>query len=107
MKKEVTLQFKYGHSSWTVYSHSEWKYETFVRVYKLGDTIGMKYFMDHVITEITDDHIIFEYKDDKQILTREEPIHIETEIEGREWSDGCVYEGDDYSTDVSWIDPQE
>lgn len=24
-------------------------------------------------------------------------------LEGREWSDGCVYDGDDYSIDVVWL----
>ena len=103
MEKEVTLQIQYGHCSWTVYTEGDWKYETFERTYKVGDKLGVKHFHDHVITEITDDQITLVDGDDTQILTHDKPLQVYTEIEGREWSDGCVYDGDDYSTEVRWI----
>ena len=103
MQQEVTLHFKYGHKHWTVYSSSEWEYETLERTYHLGDILQMQGFFAHKITEITDDRIVIEFYEEKYILTRDEPIHMFSEIEGREWSDGCVYDGDDYSIDLTWI----
>ena len=104
MEKEVKLKIQFGWCSWTVYTRGDWKYETFERTFKVGDKLDIKHFRDHVITEIADDHITLVDGDDTQILTREKPLHVYTEIEGREWSDGCVYDGDDYTTDVFWID---
>lgn len=104
MEREVRLQIKHGHCHWTVYTRGDWEYETFERTYKLGDQLEMYGFYSHRITEITDDHIVIEFNDDKRILTHDEPIHMYTEIEGREWSDGCVYDGDDYSTELAWIE---
>ena len=103
MAQEVRLRFKYGHKHWTVYSSGEWEYETDERVYHLGDILQMQGFFGHKITEITDDHIVIEFYEEKYILTRDKPIHMFSEIEGREWSDGCVYDGNDYSIDISWI----
>ena len=31
-----------------------------------------------------------------------ETVRYTAEIEGREWSDGCVYDGDDYSLELTW-----
>ena len=37
-----------------------------------------------------------------QTLTPGGSLHFSAEIEGREWSDGCVYDGDEYSMTISW-----
>ena len=103
MEQEVRLQIRYGHRHWTVYTRGEWKYETFERVYKLGDILQIDGFYGYKITEISDARIVIEFYEEKYILTHDEPIHMFSEIEGREWSDGCVYDGDDYSTDIAWI----
>lgn len=106
MKQEVRLQIRYGHRHWTVYTRGEWEYETMERVYKLGDILQIDGFYGYKITEISDVHIVIEFYEEKYILTHDEPIHMFSEIEGREWSDGCVYDGDDYSTDVTWLNAE-
>ena len=104
MEQKVKLQIKHGRCHWTVYTRGEWEYdEPIEQEYKLGDQLKTFGFYDYRITEITDDHIVIESNDDKRILTHEKPVYIVTEIEGREWSDGCVYDGEDYSTDISWL----
>ena len=103
MEQEVRLQIRYGHRHWTVYTRGEWEYETMERVYKLGDILQIDGFYGYKITEISDVRIVIEFYEEKYILTHDEPIHMFSEIEGREWSDGCVYDGDDYSTDVTWL----
>ena len=104
MEQKVKLQIKHGRCHWTVYTRGEWEYdEPIEQDYKLGDQLKMFGFYDYRITEITDNHIVIEFNDDKRILTHEKPVYIITEIEGREWSDGCVYDGEDYSTEISWL----
>ena len=106
MEQEVRLQIRYGHRHWTVYTRGEWEYETIERVYKLGDILQIDGFYGYKITEISDVRIVIEFYEEKYILTHDEPIHMFSEIEGREWSDGCVYDGDDYSTDVTWLNAE-
>ena len=106
MEQEVRLQIRYGHRHWTVYTRGEWEYETIERVYKLGDILQIDGFYGYKITEISDVRIVIEFYEEKYVLTHDEPIHMFSEIEGREWSDGCVYDGDDYSTDVTWLNAE-
>ena len=106
MEQEVRLQIRYGHRHWTVYTRGEWEYETMERVYKLGDILQIDGFYGYKITDISDVRIVIEFYEEKYILTHDEPIHMFSEIEGREWSDGCVYDGDDYSTDVTWVNAE-
>lgn len=103
MTQEVKLQIQYGHRSWTVYKSDPWEYETIERVFKAGDKLEMVGFYGHQITEITDACIVIEFSEERYILTHDEPLHLFSKIEGREWSDGCVYDGDDYSIDVVWL----
>ena len=103
MDQIVKLQIKHGHRHWTVYTEGEWEYETFEREYKPGDELGMFGFYAHRIIEISDEQIVLEFNNEKFILTHDKPLHLFTEIEGREWSDGCVYDGDDYSIELSWL----
>ena len=35
-------------------------------------------------------------------LTPGETLKLSDTIEGREWSDGCVYDGDDYKLELTW-----
>ena len=48
-------------------------------------------------------HYGFElYLDEKKPLRPDQPLRLYTEIEGDEHSDGCVYDGDDYSLELTW-----
>ena len=46
--------------------------------------------------------ITFSFYEAVKLLTPGENIHFYSEIEGREWSDGCVYDSDEYYLDISW-----
>ena len=47
--------------------------------------------------------ILTTYGSDPRELTPGKSVGYLREVEGREWSDGCVYESDEYSITVTWI----
>ena len=63
-----------------------------------------KYFPNLVIEEIDDDRIVISEGTDgsKRVLTRQSSVSFHYEIEGREWSDGCVCDGSDYYAQIIW-----
>lgn len=54
------------------------------------------------IERIEADAITFCFYDEAKVLTKGGKIHFSNEVEGREYSDGCVYDGDDYTIRISW-----
>ena len=56
------------------------------------------------IEEIDDDRIVISEGTDgsKRVLTRQSSVSFHYEIEGREWSDGCVCDGSDYYAQIIW-----
>jgi len=60
-------------------------------------------FWGYEITSIKRDCITIEYYEKKYELRPDQPLHLYNEIEGREYSDGCVYDGDDYSLELTWV----
>ena len=100
---EITLHVKSGHKSWTVYSDGEWEYNEEDIVAKLGQ-LNIDGFWSYEITSIKKDCITIEYYNEKYELRPDNPLHLSKEIEGHEYSDGCVYDGDDYSLTLTWKD---
>ena len=100
---EITLHVKSGHKSWTVYSDGEWEYNEEDIVAKLGQ-LNIDGFWSYEITSIKKDCITIEYYNEKYELRPDKPLHLSKEIEGHEYSDGCVYDGDDYSLTLTWKD---
>ena len=98
---EVVLHVKSGHKSWSAYSDSEWKYKEEDIVAKRGQ-LNLDGFWNYEITSIKRDCITIDFYDEHYELRPGQPLHLYKEIEGREWSDGCVYDGDDYSLDLTW-----
>ena len=98
---EITLHAKSGHKSWTVYSDGEWTYNEEDIVAKLGP-LNIDGFWSYEITSIKKDCITIEYYNEKYELRPDKPLHLSKEIEGHEYSDGCVYDGDDYSLTLTW-----
>lgn len=99
---EITLHVKSGHKSWSTYSDGEWKYNEEDIVAKLG-RLNIDGFWSYEIISIKKDCITIGYNDKKYELRPDKPLHLSKEIEGREWSDGCVYDGDNYSLTLTWI----
>ena len=100
-EEEITLHVKSGHKSWTVYSDGDWKYTEEDIVAKRG-RLNLDGFWGYEITSIKRDCITIEYYDNKYEVRPDQPLHLYKEIEGREYSDGCVYGGDDYSLELTW-----
>ena len=63
-----------------------------------------KYFPLIVIKEIHKDRIIISdgNNGEEKVLTPDGNICFSYEIEGREWSDGCVCDGSDYYAQIIW-----
>lgn len=98
---KITLHVKSGHKSWTVYSDGEWEYNEEDIVAKLGQ-LNIDGFWSYEVTSIKKDCITIEYYNEKYELRPDKPLHLSKEIEGHEYSDGCVYDGDDYSLTLTW-----
>ena len=100
---EITLHVKSGHKSWTVYSDGDWKYCEEDLVAKLG-RLNLDGFWGYEITNIKQDCITIAYYDKKYEVRPGQPLHLHNSIEGDEHSDGCVYDGDDYSLELTWME---
>ncbi len=98
----VILHARHGHSSWSISRQGEWKYEEKDFEAKL-DRLPFTGFGDINIARIENDCItLTDYSNNVKELHPGETVHYTAEIEGREWSDGCVYDGDDYSLALTW-----
>jgi hypothetical protein len=96
------LHVKSGHKHWSVYSDGEWKYEEYDMEAKLG-TLGADGFWNYEITKITQKAITISFYNKTYTLTPDNPLDLPISvIEGHEYSDGCVYDGDDYSLELTW-----
>lgn len=98
---EITLHVKSGNKSWSVYSDGEWKYTEEDIIAKPG-RLNLDGFWGYEITSIKADCITIEYYDKKYEVRPNQPLHLRNSIDGREYSDGCVYDGDDYSLELTW-----
>ena len=98
---EIVLHVKNGHQSWSIGGSSDWEYTEEDIVAKRG-ALNITGFWSYEITRIKADCLTIEYYGDKYEVRPGQPLHLYKEIEGREWSDGCVYDGDDYTLDLSW-----
>ncbi len=92
---EVTLHARHGHSHWSVGSSGEWKYEESDFTACLG-RLSFAGFRAYEIIRITPDCITIGHYGETCELRPDAPLSLTSSIEGREWSDGCVYDGDDY-----------
>jgi len=98
----IMLHANYGHSRWSISSSGKWKYEESDFEAKL-DRLPFPGFGDINIARIEKDCItLTDYNGNVKELHPGESLHYSAEIEGREWSDGCVYDGDDYSLELTW-----
>ncbi len=97
----IMLHVKSGQKSWSVYSDGEWKYKEYDMEAKLG-TLNADGFWNYEITKITQEAITISFYDETYMLTPDQPLHLSKSIDGDEYSDGCVYDGDDYSLELTW-----
>ena len=95
---EITLHVKSGHKY-----VDGWKYEEKDIVARRG-TLNIAGFWRYEITSIKSDCITIEFYEEKYKVRPGEPLLLYKEIEGREWSDGCVYDSDEYNLELTWVD---
>ena len=99
---KVMLHAKSGHKHWSVYNDGEWKNEEYDIEAKLG-TLNIDGFWNYEITKITQKAITISYYNETYTLTPDNPLNLPlSTIEGHEYSDGCVYDGDAYSLELTW-----
>lgn len=99
---KVMLHAKSGHKHWSVYNDGEWKNEEYDIEAKLG-TLNIDGFWNYEITKITQEAITISYYNETYTLTPDNPLNLPlSTIEGHEYSDGCVYDGDAYSLELTW-----
>ncbi len=97
----IMLHVKSGHRHWSISSTGDWEYEEEDMQAKLG-SLGISGFWSYEITRITEDCITIEFYKERYELRPDQPLNLFSEIEGDERSDGCVYDGDDYSLELTW-----
>ena len=98
---QIVLHAKCGHSHWSISGNSDWEYKEEDIAAKRG-CLNLDGFWSYEITSIQADCITIEYYDKKYEVRPDKPLHLSKEIEGHEYSDGCVYDGDDYSLELTW-----
>ena len=101
-EQPIVLHAKYGHCHSVAYSERVWKYEESdleAKTGRLGVFIG---FYDLKVERIEGDKITLTRDGSTYVLTPGESLRFYAEIEGREWSDGCVYDSDEYSLTITW-----
>lgn len=97
----VRLHARYGHNHWSVGSSDKWEYCDRDIVAQLG-SLDFAGFSSFSIARIEKDCITLTARDDTYRLAPGDTLRLANEIDGREWSDGCVYDGDDYSLVLTW-----
>ena len=76
-------------------------WEEYDKEAKLG-ILGISGFFSYEITSIKQDLITIDYYDKHYEVRPGQPLKLYNEIEGREWSDGCVYDSDEYWLELKW-----
>lgn len=94
---EIMLHVRSGHSG----GSGGWSYQESDMVAKLGE-IHIPGFWCYEITDIQHNCITIEFYEEKYVVRPGQPLQLYNEIEGREWSDGCVYDSDEYNLTLTW-----
>ena len=99
----IILHARHGHQSWSIGGSSDWEYQEEDFEAKLGRLGCFTGFASLEVARIEKNCLTLTRWGEKAfLLTPGETLHFSAEIEGREWSDGCVYSGDDYTLELTW-----
>lgn len=99
--RPIRLHARHGHHEWSTGGSHPWEYHESDFTAQLGK-MDFDGFSSFEIVRIENNCITITHWRDTYLLTPGETLHLNMEIEGREWSDGCVYDGDDYTLDLTW-----
>ena len=98
----IILHALHGHRSWSVGgSDKDWDYTESDYEVKLGSLpfIG---FLSYKVVRIQKNCITIQTCEGTKLILPGSEVQYYEEIEGREWSDGCVYDGDEYKLRLTW-----
>lgn len=99
---EIKLKAELSKEEYSVYNEGRWdKTEEYDYSAELG-VLNISVFFDWKITKITPSEIVFQKGEETKILHPGEYIMLQENVEGDEWSDGCVYNGTNYFLKISW-----
>lgn len=98
----IILRAEYGRCHWTVYDDGKMEWRPIPFVARLG-YLEVDNFRGYRIVEITSNRIVIACGDEVHILRPGETLEISREVDGREWSDGCVYDGNTYNLKITWL----
>lgn len=99
--KEITLRVEYGRRHRTVYDDGETQWQAISLPAALGN-LPVDRFRGYRIVEIESDRLVIACGEETHVLRPGETIVISREIDGREWADGCVYDGYTYTLKITW-----
>ena len=95
------LHAKYGRKEWSISNDGKWEWKEKDFEAKLG---SLDYYIGGLnIARIERGCITLTRYDSTELLTPGQTVSFYQEVEGREWSDGCVYNGTDYQLILTWI----
>lgn len=97
----IILHAQHGRSDWEVGHHDPWKFKESDFEPELG-ALSFIGFGNVKITSIKKDCITLTRYGKTFLLKPGEQVSFFAEIEGREWSDGCVYDGTEYKLVLTW-----
>ena len=100
LTEKVVLKMHIHDDHWSAGGGSE-SSEDLEEEAKLG-SFPQTGFWDLRIDRMESKFITFFFKGETKVLTKGATIYFSNEVEGREYSDGCVYDGDDYSIAITW-----
>ena len=98
----ITLHARHGHRHWSMSSDKNWEHRESDINAQLGK-IDMEGFGTFEIARIEKSCITITHWDETYLLACGGTLKLSNEIEGREWSDGCVYDGDEYTLELTWV----
>lgn len=97
----IVLHAKYGRKEWSISNDGKWEWKEKDFEAKLG---SLDYYIGGLnIARIEQGCITLTRYDSTELLTPGQTVSFYQEVEGREWSDGCVYNGTDYQLILTWI----
>ena len=98
----VKLKVTVSHGKWIAYGDGYEKSDTGLQEAKVGP-FPQTYFSDLVIESVESGKIVITNGTmARRELTPGESVSFFYEREGREWSDGCVCDGDSYEVVIRW-----
>lgn len=100
LTEKVILKIHINDSHWSVGGESE-SSEDLEQEAKIG-SFSQTGFWGLRIDRMESKFITFCFDGVTKVLTKGATIHFSNEVEGREYSDGCVYDGDDYTIAITW-----